>query len=139
LSYESLTSREARQVLRDLPETRPAFFAELTQPSRRRQAPILKDVEVTEEDADPYEDTEEDSEVPLAVLIDRIHNPSQGSHGYKTDDDGRLVPIAEAEQAFVEEAGEISVEQTEAEQGRGKQKKTANTMYSEDAFKWWKG
>lgn len=134
-----MTSREAQQVLRNLPETRLAFFAELTQPSRRRQALILKDVEVTEEDDNAYKDTEEDSEVPLVVLLDRIHNPSQGSRGYKTDDDGRLVPIAEAEQAFVEEAGEISVEQTEAEQGRGKQKKTANTMYSEDAFKWWKG
>lgn len=116
LSYESLTSRNAQQVLRDLPETQPTFFAELTQPCHCRQTPTLNNDEAEEED-NTLEDINEDSEVPLAALLDHIHNPSQGSHGYKTDDDGRLVPVAEAEQAFVEETGEISVEQAEAEQG----------------------
>jgi hypothetical protein len=132
-----LTSRDARQVLRDLPETQPTFFAELTQPHRCRQTPTLNNDEAEEED-NTFEDIDEDSEVPLAALLDRIHNPSQGSHGYKTDDDGRLVPVAEAEQAFVKETGEISVEQAEAEQGRGKRKKTANILYSDNAFRWWK-
>ena len=74
LSYESLTSHEARKVLRDLPATQPAFFAKLTNLCRR-QIPVLNDDEVIEEDNDTYDDTEEDSEVPLAVLLDCIHNP----------------------------------------------------------------
>jgi hypothetical protein len=136
LSYESLTSHEARKVLRDLPATRPTFFAELANP-RRRQSPVLNDDEAIEEDDDTYDDTEEDSEVPLAVLLDRIHNPIQQSNGYETDNDGRLVSTADAERAFAEESGEVSAEQAEEEKGRGKRKKVANTLYSEDAFRWW--
>jgi hypothetical protein len=136
LSYESLTSHEARKVLRDLPATRPTFFAELTNPCRR-QIPVLDDGEAIEEDDDTYDDAEEDSEIPLAVLLDRIHNPTQESNGYETDDNGRLVSTAEAERAFAEESGEVSAEQAEEEKGRGKRKKVANTLYAEDAFRWW--
>jgi hypothetical protein len=109
-----LTSHDAQQVIRDLPEIQPTFFAELTQPHCCYKMLILNDDEAEEED-NTLEDINGDSEVPLAALLDHIHNPSQGSHSYKTDDDGRLVPVVEAEQAFIKETGEISVEQAEAE------------------------
>jgi hypothetical protein len=114
----------------------PAFFAKLTN-LRRRQIPVLNDDAVIEEDNDTYDDTEEDSEVLLVVLLDCIHNPMGESNGYETDDDGRLVSAAEAECAFAEESGEVSTEQAEEEKGRGKWKKVANTLYAEDAFRWW--
>jgi hypothetical protein len=136
LSYESLTSHKARKVLRDLPATRPTFFAELTNP-RRHQILVLNDDKVIKEDDDTFDDTEEDSEVPLAVLLDRIHNPMQEGNGYETDGNGRLVSTTEAEHAFAEESGEVSAEQEEEEKGRGRQKKVANTLYTEDAFRWW--
>jgi hypothetical protein len=136
LSYESLTSHEAQKVLQDLPATQPAFFAELTNLCRR-QILVLNDNKVIEEDDDTDDDTEEDLEVLLAVLLDRIHNPMRESNRYETDDDGRLVSTAEAECAFAEESGEVSTEQAEEEKGRGKQKKVANTLYAEDAFRWW--
>ena len=44
--------------------------------------------------------------LPLAVLIDRIHNPVRSGDGYEEDDDGRLVPTAEAE-LVVEDSGEV--------------------------------
>jgi hypothetical protein len=38
----------------------------------------------------------------------------------------------------MEEHGEIAAKQAELETGRGKRKKVINTLYSEEAFKWWK-
>jgi len=51
-SYKSLTSCEARQALRDLPITDPAFFAEISKPRSRSQhvAPVLSDDQVAQED-----------------------------------------------------------------------------------------
>jgi hypothetical protein len=65
LSFESLTSHEACQMLRDLPTTNPALFAELSQPrSRTAVAPTLTAQQVTAEDADAI-DIVDDSDVPL--------------------------------------------------------------------------
>ena len=137
LSYESLTSHEAQKVLWDLLAMWPTFFVELTNP-RRCQTPVLNDDEVIEEDNDTYDDNEENLEVPLVVLLGRIHNPIQQSNGYKTNNDGRLVSMADAKCTFAEESGEVSTKQAEEEEkGRGKRKKVANTLYSEDAFRWW--
>ena len=70
LSYESLTSREARQALHDLPNTDPAFFAEISKPRSRSQhvAPVLSDDQVAQEDSeDQYGGTDalDDSDVPV--------------------------------------------------------------------------
>ena len=136
LSYESLTSHKTRNILRDLPVSCPAFFTELTTP-RQHQVPVLGDDEAVEEDNDTSNDTDKDSEVPLSVLLDHIHNPAKTGNGYDVDDEGRLVPTAEAKRAFAKESGEVSAEQAEEEKGRGKQKKIVNTLYSEEALKWW--
>jgi len=62
----------------------------------------------------------------------------RNGNGYETDEEGRLVPMAEVELAFAEDSCKVSAEQVELEKGRGKRKKTANKLYSEDAFRWWK-
>jgi hypothetical protein len=57
------------------------IFAKLTN-THCCQIPILNDDEAIEEDDDTYDDTEEDLKVPLAVLLDHIHNPTQENNGY---------------------------------------------------------
>ena len=100
----------------------PAFFAELTNLCRH-QILVLNDDKAIEEDDDTFDDTKEDSEVPLAVLLDRIHNPMQESNGYETDGNGRVISTTEAEYAFAEEGGEVSTEQAEEKKGEAGRKR----------------
>jgi hypothetical protein len=54
LSYDSLTSHEARQALRNLPNTDPTFFAEISQPRScsEHAAPFLDEHQIQQEDSE---------------------------------------------------------------------------------------
>ena len=70
LSYESLTSRAARQNLRDLHETETEFLAELRRPRSHVLAPVLSHDEALLEDSEELEldIPGDDSSVPLWFL-----------------------------------------------------------------------
>ncbi|KAH7903597.1 hypothetical protein BJ138DRAFT_1020371 [Hygrophoropsis aurantiaca] len=149
LSYESLTSREAREVLRELPQTDPEFFKELTQ-SRRGPKPNL----TTDEErlADSENDTQgegisDDSEVPLSVVMQYVGEQETlvVESTYKCDEDGQLLSTAESEETVMETstAGDTDAlnpsekAPPKEEMGRGKRRKLGNSHYADVAFRWW--
>ena len=75
LSYESLTSRAARQTLRDLHETETEFLAELRRPRSHVLAPVLSHDEALLEDSEELELNipGDDSSVPLEVVEDDVN------------------------------------------------------------------
>ena len=134
LSYESLTSPETRQILRDLPITDSDFFAELTR--NRDQGPELTEDDATLEDnEDPDLDVpSDDSAVPLEAVQDLVHGllPIDDAEGaFKLGEDG-LISAAEAEETLIEEVEGAVVDTTsvrEQDLGRGKRKKFRNRLY----------
>jgi hypothetical protein len=142
LSYESLTSSETRQILRNLPETDPEFFAELTQPRSRVAAPTLTPEEATEEDSEVSEVNSpgDDTAVPLDAVIDAIHGNLDVDDWFVPSEDGGLESTAEAEETLVEEVEGVKIDTThlvEKLEGRGHRTKTKSKFYSDESLKWW--
>ena len=152
LSYESLTSHEIRQTLRDLPQTDPTLFAEISQP-RSRLAPILSDAECLHEDSEEVHggfDAPDDTDVPLdevEVHCEQIANgsaeraESDGAlnmdYAYVPDEDGGLSCVADAEDASMECVGSGDVASNVGivtTTGRPKRMRRPNVLYSDDQF-----
>ena len=106
LSYESLTSRAARQTLRDLHETETEFLAELRRPRSHVLAPVLSHDKALLEDSEELEldIPGDDSSVPLEVVEDDIHGnfSTEPDQVFVMGQDG-LIPATEAEETLIEE------------------------------------
>lgn len=133
LSYESLTSATARQLLRDLPTTDPLFFAELSTPRTRIE---LTPEEEQSEDQDTSEEDlpNDDSSVPLEAIVDAVHGilPHDGPETMFVVGTDGVVSRAEAEETLIEEVNGVVVDATSTvgqEEGRGKRKKFRNRFY----------
>jgi len=143
LSYESLTSPAARQILRDLPVTDPQFFAELTQPRSRVAAPVLDTEDALHEDAEvsDLDIIGDDSSVPIEAILDAMHGVlPQGSDEMFVEGSDGVVSRAEAEETLIEEVDGVIVDATASvaqAEGRGLRKKFRNKLYEEKALKWW--
>jgi hypothetical protein len=137
LSYKSLVSSEALQVLRDLPNTDPEFYAELTQPQAGISVPVLTEDEALQEDNIPVVDdidNGDDSVVPMDAIIDHVHG-ELGANDADCDfvlrEDGTLQTTVEAEDTTVEEVDGVLVDTMVAVsavaelEGWGQQKKQA--------------
>jgi hypothetical protein len=143
LSYESLTSHGARQMLRDLPTTDPAFFAELSQPrSRTPVAPTLTAQQMTAEDADAT-DIVDESDVPLSEVMAAHHNreseaeTSSSENIYTTNETGGLTSTAGAENVYTEAVGDVIDDVTPDVPGplrRTQRARRKNIRYQGD---WW--
>ena len=105
LSYDSLTSYEARRVLRDLPNTDPTFFAEISQPRSRagHAVPILNECQTQQEDSE---------------------------HTYVAVGDHGLSSAAEAEDVLVESVNACVMDVSGAFTGRPKRKCRGNVLYA---------
>ncbi|PPR03038.1 hypothetical protein CVT26_004573 [Gymnopilus dilepis] len=148
LSYESLTSHEARQALRELPQTDPEFFAELTQPRTRATVPTLSPEQIEVEDAAPSSDStpDDDSDVPLTELIayqaeTQVEPASEvpavevAEEVYVADESGGLVSTAEAEETLVEAVGAEIIDATPvSSSGRVRRTRRLNVRYHNE---WW--
>jgi len=146
LSYESLTSHEARQTLRDLPRTDPAFFAEISQP---RSRPILDESDALQEDSEEQYGgltPADDSDVPLGEVA--AHHEVVGTSGseplgletedtdhlYVVSEDGGLSSVAEAEDTLIESIGDHVTDVTAAYADRPRRKRRPNVLYSDALF-----
>lgn len=137
LSYESLTSASTRQKLRELPETDPHFFAEL---SRERNAPpLLTEEEVHLEDMEsesppPIDIPGDDSVVPLDAVEDAVHGLLPAAELNQAFIHGKygLVSTAEAEETLVESIDGVVIDTSSSMArvlGRGQRKKFRNRNY----------
>lgn len=133
LSYESLTSPLARQLLCDLPTSDPIFFAELSLPRSRVK---LTEEEKNCEDCDPLDEDlpSDDSSVPLEAVLDAVHGtlPEDDSESLFVASMDGVISQAEAEETLVEEVDGVVIDTTsmvEQETGCGRRKKFRNRLY----------
>ncbi len=148
LSYESLSSHETRQMLRDLPNVDPAFFAEISQP-RSRCAPNLSSDECIQEDTEELFEAPDDSDVPLGEVAAYIEDLASGvnltlppddttldDYAYVPDEVGGLSCVTEAEGALKESIGsdEVTTDVTNTFSIRPKRSRRPNVLYSTELF-----
>ena len=148
LSYESLTSHEARQMLRDLPRTDPSFFAEISQPCSG-QTPSLSTSECLQEDSENLFEAPDDSDVPLAEVAAYCEdlafatalaapiNGDDADYIYLPDEDGGLSCVNDAESVAKECVGGDEapvIDTSNAVPSRPKRNRRPNVLYSGDIF-----
>lgn len=131
LSFDCLTSVAARAKLRNLKETDPEFWKELT--SSENPVPFENDPQP--EDIDSEENSvEDDSNVPLGVLIQQLTEEKVPT-GFVINDMGALVADSEAErfEGTLEpvDGGDDNVDRG---LGRGKRQKHRNRLYNNTLF-----
>jgi len=139
LSYECLTGVAVRSRLRELRNTDPEFWKELT----TRQSEDIVPPEHVEQPEDKVStcdtvDTNDDSDVPISAIIGVMLEGSVPSR-YSAQDDGGLMCIAVAECAEDVDDSEMSSsdkkhDSAPEDMGRGKRVKTANRLYKIDQF-----
>ncbi len=137
LSYTSLTSCEASKALRELVTEDPTFWAEITQPHSQGGMPYHVPPTLTPQQ-EQSEDLEEsgidihgdDSEVPMVdvVSVHTRYSDCEDDKFYVLEEGG-LVSTADAENTLMESVKGDIVDATQLE-GRGKQVKCANVLYS---------
>jgi len=151
LSYESLTSFEAREKLRNLKTDNPEFWAELSMEKEDTSLPAPDDV-VPEDVVDIEEDDNhgDDSSIPISAVIGAVvtgkgtkdgclvsqdlagddnEAPVDGIDGQDEDSLGIHTTVSE-------EASHSAVSgiQPPAEKGRGKRTKISNKWYTVKSF-----
>jgi hypothetical protein len=139
LSYESLTSYEARQKLRDLKMTDPDFWNELTQ--KTIDAVDMADGNMPEDEDISEVPFEDDSDLPCEVIIARVLGSDLGPD-VTSMPDGNLMSTAAAESLDRDETKGLSdvgegnaippIDSERNNLGRGKRKITKNKLY--DSF-----
>jgi hypothetical protein len=140
MSYESLTSYEARQKLRDLKITDPEFWDQLT----RKAVPdidTLINEHITEDDDDTNPLFEDDSDLSCGVIVANVLGSQ--SAGVKLTTSGDMISTAAAESLEMyrteivsddaEGKGDVA-SVVDLELGRGKRKRTANKFYDSKSF-----
>ena len=129
LSFDCLTSVAARARLRNLKETDPEFWKELT--SSENRVPSENDPQP--EDIVDAEDNsvEDDSDVPLGVLIQEL-TEKKVCKGFAISDMGALVAESEAER--FESTVDNGNDNVDKELGRGKRQKHPNRLYNNTTF-----
>jgi hypothetical protein len=129
LSFNCLTSVAARARLRNLKETDPEFWKELTSSENRvppENDPQPEDIVDSENGS-----VEDDSDVPLQVLIQEL-TEKKVRKGFAINDMGALVADSDAErfESTVDDGNDNVVEDL----GRGKRHKHPNRLYNNNTF-----
>lgn len=119
LSQQSLTSPEALAALRELPKSNPALYRELVGLDEPVEEPVGSEDEFSD-------DVEDASDIPVDVVSTLLASDSTHvEEGFKIDDEGCVVRVAEVENA---EAGEEAAAEPELV-GHGHQKKKATVPW----------
>ena len=147
LSYESLTSFEARETLREMKTADPAFWAELTQVGDGADDALVVNSSNTVEEPrliveeSPFSDidgVEDDSNVSKEALMAYVLH-GQIREGVSVASDSSLQTVDSMADS-VDIPNDIvrsdEIDAPEPEFGRGKRLKKANRLYSGDKF--WK-
>ena len=127
-----MTSVAARARLRDLKETNPDFWKELTTCENRipsENDPQPEDIVDSENDS-----VEDDSDVPLRVLIQEL-TEKKVRKGFAINEMGALVANSEAER-FEGTSGPADggIDNVDKGLGRGKRQKHRNRLYNSTFF-----
>jgi hypothetical protein len=127
LSHMSLTSVAALTALRELPNTNPTLYHEI---SRKSDEPTGN----AEKDFDKIDDKPMDgSDIPVEVIIAQVvDNSLVGVQGFKVSDKGSVVRIGVAEETEVVLANETANETVggDVTLSRGHRTKVVNTKYN---------
>jgi hypothetical protein len=145
MSYESLTSYEARQKLRDLKDTDPKFWDQLT----RKAVPDV-DIPSNEHIAEDEDVTgplfEDDSDLPCDVIVANVLGSQLAGVKLTTSGDMTSMAAAELLETYRTEmvSDDVEVEGNHDDAsgaelglgilGRGKRKRTANRHYDSKSF-----
>ena len=120
LSQQSLTSPEALAALRELPKSNPALYREFVGLDEPVEEPV------GESEDEFSDDVEDASDIPVDVVSTLVTSGSTHlEEGFRIDDEGCVVRVAEVEDA---EAGEEAVAEPEPV-GRGHRKKKATVPW----------
>lgn len=119
----------AHARLRNLKETDPEFWKELTSSENR----VLSENDPQPEDIVDSEDdsVEDDSDVSLGVLIQEL-TEKKVRKGFAINDMGTLVADSEAER--LESTVDDGKDNVDKELGRGKRQKHPNRLYNNNTF-----
>ncbi|KAG1898796.1 uncharacterized protein F5891DRAFT_1190586 [Suillus fuscotomentosus] len=131
LSFESLTSLEARRMLRDLPQTAPDMWECIQlrrQPASEDAEAVTQDTEVVTESVPEDNEEEPGDDAPLELLLQFVASGMKcAPDGYRIDVDGSLV-VDSAGDTFEEVQVAISTD-PDTTFGRGKRRHVANKQY----------
>ena len=128
LSYECLTGTAVRAKLRNLRDTDPIFWNELTSPDPQAVLPP-EDVPQAEDEYSDTVDDVDDSDVPIDVVIENLV-AGVAPQGYVVGDGGRFQAEVDAERFDDKPATEIDGgDDSGKKMGRGKRRKQANRLY----------
>ncbi|KAI1788297.1 hypothetical protein LXA43DRAFT_894908 [Ganoderma leucocontextum] len=139
LSYESLTSREARDRLRDLKITDRAFWDELTAYDRQDEVPAEDAVvpeDSVEEESGETTGLEDDSNIPVDALIALVVDGIAPTGASASPETGALMSTAATESSEEPEAG-VEHEGGEEELGRGKRKRVKRDLAKYNGEQFW--
>jgi hypothetical protein len=136
LSFESLSSRDALQRLRDVQRNEPDLWEQIM--TRQYQLPEQRAIEDSEPPFTDDTDGADGSDVTVEAVTKHIADGDQDvPAGYSLDHDGSLITHNESEVYESEIAqdaqADVSNEGKEVEAphfGRGKRTRTANTLYN---------
>jgi hypothetical protein len=143
MSYESLTSYEARQKLRDLKETDPKFWDQLTQKAAPDvDIPANKHIAEDEDATDPL--FEDDSDLPCDAVVANVLGSQPAGVRLTTSGDMTSTAAAELLKPYRTDmvSDDVEVEGKDVAAsvvelgtlGRGKRKRTANRLYDSKSF-----
>jgi hypothetical protein len=123
LSFESLTSRDALHLLRDVEKNDPDTWKKISSRENLEKEPEEQPFSAIEED---------DSNVPVAVLEEYLMSDHQVLRdGYAIGQEGDILANQASEQYGEEIEAEALVEDEDLEEfGRGKRRRVANQQYS---------
>lgn len=137
LSYVSLTGYKARQKLRELKETNPKFWKELTQ--KKASELIVISENMAEDEDSKAAVFEDDSDVPCKVVIANFLGVSPT--GVKLNDTGEIVLAAVAESmetpldaVKLEIKNNLGNNSDNSGLGHGKRKRTQTMLYNTKLF-----
>ena len=121
-----MTSPEALAALRELPKSNPPLYRELVGLDEPVEEPVRSEDEFSD-------DVEDASDIPVDVVLALVASGSTHvEEGFKIDDEGCVVRVAEVENA---EAGEEAAEPEPV--GHGHRKKKATVPWGGIAINWW--
>jgi hypothetical protein len=142
LSYDSLTSFEARQELRDFKTVDPKFWDQLTCKATP-DLNVMGNETITENDETTEPIFEDDSDLPCEVIITEVLGSK--TRGVASTATGAMILTAtaesldendmEVEKLFAEPEGDEMVgTDNPTELGRGKKKRITNQLYNLKSF-----
>ncbi len=139
LSFECLTGPKMRAALRDMKNTDPTFWAELTQSTKK----LCPDEAVAqpEDEIDELEDLQlDDSNIPIELVVENMVLGTCSS-GVLQQDDGGLMSVCTAENVDLADGSNGGVDEGEKKNeekpmGVGKRERKPNKWYNSKDF--WK-